>query len=306
MKTKLKPENRALFDAGREALAPTDDDRARVARALGLNLGVGGGIASATAKAVAGLVATSPAVAGLSSGIIAAKWVTVVAVVVGVGTGGVALYRAERARDHSQPTAVVRAGAESAREPSPPRAGGSPRTPVVGEEQPPAAAPRALPPPALLAPTTESLKPSDGAPSIRVSSSTSPRATQAGGVLPRPSEPSSAPGRAATAALFPERSPPEGASAGATSVRVAEEAYLLREADGAIRAGDTAGATRWLDEHARLFPHGVLAEERDVQRVLVLCAAGQADAARMEASHFLSAYPRSLFAGRIRASCAAP
>ncbi len=90
------------------------------------------------------------------------------------------------------------------------------------------------------------------------------------------------------------------------SVRVAEEARLLREADAALRAGDTAGATRWLDDHARLFPHGVLAEESDVQRVLVLCAAHQADAARVAASRFLSAYPQSLLAGRVRASCGAP
>jgi hypothetical protein len=305
MKTQLKPENRALFDAGREGLAPTDDDRARVARALGLNLGVGGGIASAAVKGVAGSVATSPAVAGVSSGIIAAKWIAVVAVVVGVGTGGVALYRAGLAGDPSQPAAVVRAGAESAREPSSPRAAASLPAQVIGEEQPPAAAPRAASPPASLAPTNDSPKP-DMAPSRRVSNSPSPGATQAGGVLPRPREPSSAPGRAATASSSPEPSPSEGGAAGATSVRVAEEAHLLREAGSALRAGDTAGATRWLDDHARLFPQGVLAEERDVQRVLVLCAAGQADAARTEASHFLRAYPRSLLAARVRASCAAP
>jgi outer membrane protein assembly factor BamD (BamD/ComL family) len=87
-------------------------------------------------------------------------------------------------------------------------------------------------------------------------------------------------------------------------VRVAEEARLLRDADASLRAGDTAGATRWLDEHARLFPHGVLAEERDVQRVFVLCAAGQTDAARAEAGRFLVSYPQSLLAGRVRTSCA--
>ena len=87
-------------------------------------------------------------------------------------------------------------------------------------------------------------------------------------------------------------------------MRVAEEAHLLREAEASLRAGDTAGATRLLDDHARLFPHGVLAEERDLQRVLILCAASQVDAARAAASGFLSAYPQSVFAGRVRASCA--
>jgi hypothetical protein len=317
MKTELKPENRALFDAGREGLAPTDDDRARVAKALGLNLGGGVGIASAATKAIAGSAATSPAAFGISSGIVAAKWVVVVAVVVGVGTGGAALYRAGTARERSQPAAVS-VGAELAREPSPPRAAGGARAQVVGEEQPPAATqvvgaeqppagvPRASTTPASLDPTTESPKPADVAPARRVSTSTLLRAPQAGEIPPRPSEPSSAPSPAATAASSPGASPSAGALAGNTSVRVAEEAHLLREADAALRGGDTAGAARWLADHARLFPDGVLAEERDVQRVLVLCAAGQADAARTEASRFLSAYPRSLLAGRVRASCGAP
>jgi hypothetical protein len=305
MNTQLKPENRALFDAARKELAPTDDDRDRVARVLGLHLGGGVGIASATAKAVAGSVATAPAVAGLSSGIVAAKWVTVVAVVVGVGTGGIALYRGEIARDGSAHTAIS-AGTEPPREPSAPRAAGSTRTQVVGEDQPAAAVPRALPPPASLVSTIESGRPLDVAPARHVSSSTSLRAAQAGGGSPRPSESLSPSSAAGTAASPPEPSLAGGDMATVRSVRVAEEAHLLREADGALRAGDAAGATRWLDEHARLFPHGVLAEERDVQRVLVLCAAGHADRARMEATRFLSAYPRSLLAGRIRASCGAP
>ena len=179
MKTELKPENRALFDAGREGLAPTDDNRSRVAKALGLNLGGGAGIASAAAKAIAGLAATSPAAFGISSGVVAAKWVVVVAVVVGVGTGGGALYKAGTARERPQ-LAAVSAGAESAREPFPPRAAGGARTQVVGEEQPPAAATRASATPASLDPATESPKPADVAPARQVSSSTSLRAPRAG------------------------------------------------------------------------------------------------------------------------------
>ncbi len=148
MKTRLKPEDRALFDAAREGLAPTDHDRVRVAKALGLNLGVGAGITTATAKAVAGSAAALPASAGVSAGIVGAKWVAIVAVVVSVsaGAGGVALYRAETAPAHSPPAAVS-AGAGSAREPSTPRVPGTLRTPVVGEAQPHtvAAPPTSLP-----------------------------------------------------------------------------------------------------------------------------------------------------------------
>ncbi len=91
MTTRLKPENRALFEAGRRGLAPTDDDRARVARTLGLNLGVGGGTASAAGKVVD--VADGHRFVGNRRREVG----RVVAVVVGAGTG-VALHQAERAR----------------------------------------------------------------------------------------------------------------------------------------------------------------------------------------------------------------
>jgi hypothetical protein len=306
MKTELKAENRALFEAGRQGLAPTGDDRARIAHALGLNLGGGAGVSVPAAKAIAGSAAASPPIVGVSSGIVAAKWITALAVVVGVGTGGIALYRTDRAREGSQP-APSRAGAESAREPSASGARGSAPTHIAGEEPSAAVAPRAqTTPPVLTTSTAEPPRPAHVAPARRASSAPSPRATPALDVSPHSSELSSAPSRAAIVASPPEPAPSEAAFEGTTRVRVAQEAHLLREADGALRRGDLAGATRWLDEHARLFPRGVLAEERDGQRVLVLCAAGHADAARMEASRFLSAYPRSLLAERIRASCGAP
>jgi hypothetical protein len=125
MKRRLTPESRALFEAGRAGLAPTDEDRLRVAKALGLNFGVGAGIASATAKTVAGstaktvagLTVASPVGAGVASGVIAAKWVAIVAVALGVGSGGLALYRAEVARVPSGPVATG-AVVESVRAPS--------------------------------------------------------------------------------------------------------------------------------------------------------------------------------------------
>jgi hypothetical protein len=299
MKTGLKPENRALFEAAREDLAPTDGDRVRVAKALGLSVGVSAGIASATAKAGAASVATSPAVLGVSSVIVAAKWVAVVAIAVGVGigVGDMALDRAKTACSPSPPAAVS-AGAESARESSLPQAPGPVRTRIVGEETP--MAPRVQPLPGSPVYATESPKPIDGA-RARLASSTSSMAAQAGAVPP--SEALSAPVQAASSASSPEAAPSAGAAAAAGGVRVAEEAHLLREADAALRAGDTAGAGRFLDDHARLFPHGVLAEERDLQRVVLLCAAGQVAAARVAAGRFLSAYPQSVFAGRVRASC---
>jgi outer membrane protein assembly factor BamD (BamD/ComL family) len=87
-------------------------------------------------------------------------------------------------------------------------------------------------------------------------------------------------------------------------VSVVAEAHLLRDAEAALRAGDVGRATALLEEHARVFPHGVLVEERDAERVLVLCAAGQVDTARTEAQRFFEAHPESPLARRVRASCA--
>ena len=86
---------------------------------------------------------------------------------------------------------------------------------------------------------------------------------------------------------------------------LAEEARLLREAEIARRAGDVARATSLLDEHARRFPRGALAIERDAARVLVLCDAGRATDARRLAARFLRRHPRSPLADRVRSACEA-
>jgi hypothetical protein len=59
-----------------------------------------------------------------------------------------------------------------------------------------------------------------------------------------------------------------------------------------------------LDEHARRFPRGALAEEREAARVLALCAQGRASEARASASAFVASNPRSPFAAQVRRSCA--
>jgi hypothetical protein len=331
-KSSLGPENRALFDAARRGFAPTGEDRARVAKALGVTVGVGGGIAAATAKGAAGKVATSTTVAGLSSGgVLAAKWVAIVGVVAAVGAGGVALYRGDAARVRSQ-TAAAHVGAASTSEPTlPSGVGRTERAQLFEKEQAPEPAQRGLPSASLpvsgpLGVLPDSNEAKSGSPAStpstpaggpvgspepaavalahRAATSLSSATTQPYAAPPAPSAASSSgPTGAAAAASAPEPSPP--AETPAPIVRVADEAHLLREADAALRAGDTAGATRWLDEHARLFPRGVLVEERDVQRVSVLCAAGQTDAARVEARRFLTSYPQSFLAGRVRASCGA-
>jgi hypothetical protein len=83
-----------------------------------------------------------------------------------------------------------------------------------------------------------------------------------------------------------------------------EELRLLRAAYEALRADRPKRALSWLGEHATRFPHGALAETREVARIMALCQAGQREAARAEAAHFLQRSPHSPHAGRVRSLCA--
>jgi hypothetical protein len=107
----------------------------------------------------------------------------------------------------------------------------------------------------------------------------------------------SAPAAHAAAASSVEQASP--------SVSVVEEARLLREAEAALRRGEIDTASTLLDTHARTFPHGVLVEEREAERVLVLCA-GSRDGARPAAERFVHEHPDSPLAGRVRDACGVP
>lgn len=63
-----------------------------------------------------------------------------------------------------------------------------------------------------------------------------------------------------------------------------EELRLLRLARSSLSAGDSDAALRALQDHEARFPAGVLAAERDVTRVLVLCETGRRAEARALAS----------------------
>ena len=53
---------------------------------------------------------------------------------------------------------------------------------------------------------------------------------------------------------------------------VAAEVAILRRVSAALRSGDPKGALAAVGEHARRFPNGALSEERDMERILALCA----------------------------------
>jgi hypothetical protein len=99
------------------------------------------------------------------------------------------------------------------------------------------------------------------------------------------------------------RRPPERhvAVAAVDPGTLAKETALLRQADAALRAGDTARAIALLDQHAARFPQGVLAPERTAERLIVLCQVGGAD--RGAVAQYLAAHPASPLTSRVRGAC---
>jgi len=115
-------------------------------------------------------------------------------------------------------------------------------------------------------------------------------------------------GHAPLAVPPPETVPadsPRQASQG-EAVMIDEEMKLLRSANAALRAADPKRALAHLAEHRWRFPHGQLADSREVARMLALCASGESALARAEAERFLAAQQRSPFAQRVRGICVEP
>jgi hypothetical protein len=301
--SKLEPVDQALLDLAREGHDPTDEDRARVRGHLAGRLGMGAGLAlasttvasaSGAASVVGGATAAGGGVAAVGGGVvIGAKVLAGLAVVALLGGGSVAYVRATSAgpapKDAVVSSQVSRAvpeakenhaGPPSAGPPSasPPRA-----SPVATTEYP--RAPVATSSPALEAPSASPI--TIGSPLGRSSPP------------PVPS-PSSAPSSISEA--LPPPSPPAIAIASTT---LEAETRLVHAGLAALHGGDAVRALAFFDEHARSYPNGVLAEERDVERIEALCTLGRSDAVRVAASTFLRAHPGSPLVQRVRASCAA-
>lgn len=73
-----------------------------------------------------------------------------------------------------------------------------------------------------------------------------------------------------------------------------DELRLLRRARASVAEGDFEGALRPIAEHARRFPDGTLAEEREALRVKSLSTLGQTEEARRAASSFRRRFPNSV------------
>lgn len=84
------------------------------------------------------------------------------------------------------------------------------------------------------------------------------------------------------------------------------ELQILGVARRALARGDGLASLVALAEHARSFPDGALAEERDALFVRAHCAAGHERDAREGLVRFTERYPSSVSLPTLRASCAGP
>jgi hypothetical protein len=97
--------------------------------------------------------------------------------------------------------------------------------------------------------------------------------------------------------------PPDVAPRAVAPSPLEAETRALGLALADLREGRASSALSALDAQRARFPNGALVEERAEARIKALCALGRAEEARDNAARFLVEYPRSLLAGRVRASC---
>jgi hypothetical protein len=97
-------------------------------------------------------------------------------------------------------------------------------------------------------------------------------------------------------------SPPVPESSKGVS-KLERERELVSFAQKAIAGASYTRALDLLDEHARQFPHGAMAEDRDALRVVALCRAKRFEDAERRRAQFFRRWPKSLHASRVRGAC---
>ncbi|MEM6989203.1 MAG: sigma-70 family RNA polymerase sigma factor [Myxococcota bacterium] len=90
---------------------------------------------------------------------------------------------------------------------------------------------------------------------------------------------------------------------GGTADPLTAEVGLLDQAKAALDGGDTTKALTQLEEHARRFPNGQLAEARQATQVRALCKAGRVAEAELAADALHRAHPDSNLAQQTPKKC---
>jgi hypothetical protein len=273
----LTPDDEALLERARRGGGATAEDHARIKRELFTRIGIGASTIS-TSVAGAGLPAAASAA---GTGLVAsAKIVIALAIAAGAGTGAFVAYGSRNAHEPHRPLAAPAMTIE-------------PEQSAPGRE-----IEKTLPDDVQVLPSpVTDMRP----------------VSKASALAPRPIPERPAPAATmtatptATATPTPMATPITVAPAlplpPAAPATVGAEADLLREADRERKAGYPARALALLHEHATKFPNGILIEEREAERVVVLCALGRTEDARAAASLFLRERLRSPLSRRVQESC---
>jgi outer membrane protein assembly factor BamD (BamD/ComL family) len=101
----------------------------------------------------------------------------------------------------------------------------------------------------------------------------------------------------------PARARPDKGGTTQAKGSLLEETQLLRHVHAEIRNGNPQKALAQLAEYDQRFGKGVLRAEHQAARVLALCQMGETRKARAEAERFLSRWPSSPLAPRLKAAC---
>ena len=149
--------------------------------------------------------------------------------------------------------------------------------------------------PAASAPVAETLAPAASASALVVPSVSSVPVAESASPVPVPNPPR-ATAASASAPTLPPRDEADTLSA---------ESALIAKARGGIESNPTDALTV-LGEHARRFPRGELAAERDFLVIKALRKIGKADEARSRARDYETKYPSSPYTPAVRAIGAAP
>jgi TolA-binding protein len=267
-----------------EADVPSEQSRARVARALGLAAGAAGAGEAAAAATSGG----SGAAAAAGSG-----WWIAGAVVLGLGLAGVAAIGGYQAFEDSQPVEQRTGGAQRTERGRAEIERAAP--PAAPADAPADAMSKAAPDtaPAAFGPPAPEARPHR--PARRVSSDSARRAARR---EPRRAD------EAGPDKARPDKARPEEPARPAPVLdagRLAAEVALLDRARAEIARGDTAAAARSLARHGREFAGGALVAEAQFLELRVLLRRGQRAAAAALARRFLERFPSSPLAPRVRA-----
>jgi hypothetical protein len=137
-----------------------------------------------------------------------------------------------------------------------------------------------------------------------------PRSAVAASLSLAPSTEPAAPTEPASAVTSRPASKPASSRARSNSGTQEPELFhaleLLRRAQRALRKQEAALSLALLDELDQRFTPGVLGEERQATRVLALCLSDDEASARQIARTLLEQNPATIYAARVRESCAGP